>query len=451
MEDSRLVSDLKDRINDRYGQSAGHINPMHVAASQFSEAAKYLNAPGIEHVLFFPDRDLQFNLHFKKDDGSRFSVDGYRSQHKNLRGPYKGGIRYHPDVTRSEVAALSYWMTIKGAVMQIDVGGGKGGVVIDVKKFSKSELRRVTTSWVSAMGPNLGPDRDVPAPDVYTNATTMRNIALAYQKDHNDEFYPGVVTGKPVKNYAGIEGRDTATAMGGYIVLDKLLKNLNKEPSSIAIQGFGNAGSEFAKLANADKRKIVAVSDSKGGVYNPNGLNIEEVIKVKSETGSVVNYREGERLTNDQLLALDVDVLVPSALENAITQNNANEVRANILVELANGPVTTKADRVLDENGIVIIPDILANAGGVTVSWFEMLQGNNARWNRTQVNNKLKQYMERAFDRVYAISQGNGNGELVTTDGESSLRENPGKISMRNAATLYALNDLWALHLTKFP
>lgn len=347
-------------------------------------------------LLKSPMRIVEVNIPVKMDDGKQQIFQGYRVQHNNWRGPFKGGIRYHQNVEMNEVKALATWMSMKTAVAGIPMGGGKGGITVDPKELSEAELERLTRGWVRAMAGVIGPEIDVPAPDVNTSPREMAWIA--------DEFgSPAVVTGKPLEA-GGSEGRGTATATGGYYVLDTLRERLFLEPeaSTVAIQGFGNAGQIFAELCARHELKVVAVSDSRGGIYDPSGLDIKAVSEHKRQTGVVSDFPGAENITNEALLELEVGLLVPAALENVITGENAARVQAKVILELANGPVTPEADDILFERGIQVIPDILANSGGVSVSYFEWDQNmKNEHWSEQQVDDKLKELMTSAANQVW--------------------------------------------------
>ena len=361
-----------------------------------------------------PDRYIKVNFPVQLKNKIEI-LTGYRVQHNNVRGPYKGGIRFHPEVNLDEVKALALWMSLKCAVVNIPYGGAKGGVIIDPKKLSEFEQEKVMRSYAKAIADVVGPKRDIPAPDVNTNAKLMDVFADEYRKYLQKSCNKGamdcictnaVVTGKSVSK-GGSLGRDIATALGGIYVLNKIAK-----PRTVAIQGYGNAGYNAAKLLHEQGCKIVAVSDSKGGIMINdklkmiNSLNAEEVMRHKQKTGSVVGFPETKRISNAQLLQLPVDVLIPAALSEQITKKNAKNIQAKIILELANGPTTSEADDILRRKGIIIVPDILANAGGVTVSYFEWLQNmKNEKWDEDKVFKKLKLIMQKAYRDVEAESQ----------------------------------------------
>ncbi len=373
---------------------------------QMNEAADIMNLrQDVREILRKPERILQVSIPVKMDNGTTKVFEGYRVQHSTLRGPAKGGIRYHWDVDLDEVKALAAWMTIKCGVVDIPLGGGKGGVICNPKELSQNELERLTRGYTVAISPIIGPELDVPAPDVYTNAQIMSWIADEYSKLHGRNIL-GVVTGKPVE-FGGSKGRDSATAQGGVYVLNKFcdVKGACPVRMRVAIQGFGNAGSHVAKLLHdlgPERIEIVAISDSTGGVTVDGGIDPELAKKVKREHQSVQKYPNGKKITNEELLAFDADVLVLAAFENQITEENADSIRANIILELANGPITPAADKVLAEKGKHVIPDILANAGGVTVSYFELVQNQaNYYWDIKLVQERLKTIMEDALLHVY--------------------------------------------------
>jgi len=374
-------------------------NPHESAKELINEAADKLDLkPWIKEALLMTHRELHVTFPVKMDDGSIKIFQGYRVQHNHMRGPYKGGIRYHWNVNLDEIRALATWMTIKTAVVDIPMGGGKGGVICNPKDMSQKELERMTKGFVQRIAPIIGSTIDVPAPDVYTNATVMKWIVEEYEKCTGKKDL-GVVTGKPL-DLGGSEGRDEATAKGGMFVLKQILKEKYVEgldslkDKKVVVQGFGNAGSIFARLAYEEGAKVIAVSDSKGAIINEEGLDISKVLEHKAKTKCVAECKDARNTTNDDLLKLECDILVPAALENAITMENASDIKAKLILELANGPVSAAADKVLYKNGVIIIPDVLANAGGVTVSYFEWFQNKeNEHWTREEVNKKLEKIM----------------------------------------------------------
>ena len=393
-------------------------NPFSNAIKQLEKAAEVIKLkPEVFEMLKTPDRILQVKVPVKMDDGALKIFEGYRVQYNNWAGPYKGGLRYYPTVDLDEVKALAFWMTIKCAVVAIPMGGGKGGITIDPKKLSEGELEQLTKSFTKMLAPNLGPQMDVPAPDVYTNGKIMSWIVEEYKKyvetqdlASNNQDINAVVTGKPVEK-GGSLGRDRATAMGGFYILQEMVKTrlIASQQPTIAIQGFGNAGSVMADLCATEGYKVVAVSDSKGGIYNPDGLELEKVKEYKKSTEQLKGIEGVNEITNEALLELEVDVLVPAALENVITAENAERVKARYLIELANGPVTPEADEILAKNGVKAVPDVLANAGGVTVSYFEWLQNiEGSKWTEEKVFEKLKDIMLPAFEEIWKFHEDNG-------------------------------------------
>jgi len=369
----------------------------------------------IETILENPQRKVEVSFPLRMDDGSMKMIQGFRVQHNNTAGPYKGGIRFHQQVDMEEVIALSAWMTIKCSVVNIPLGGGKGGVIINPKELSETELERLTRGYIRAIAPVIGPDKDVPAPDVNTNAQIMEWMADEYSKIVGKDA-KGVVTGKPIEA-GGSRGRGSATAQGGVYVLQEIAKaqSLNPKETRVVVQGFGNAGGICAKLLAEDGYEVVGVSDSQGGIVCSHGINPDGVLSCKLEKNSVVNCGvhaselEGmdgstcTKVTNEELLEADCDILVLAAMENQITAENAHKVKAKIILELANGPTTPEADEILKERGIMVVPDILANAGGVTVSYFEMLQNaSNNYWTKEEVQEKLKPIMVEAWEAVKA-------------------------------------------------
>ncbi|MFP3290690.1 MAG: Glu/Leu/Phe/Val dehydrogenase [Nitrososphaeria archaeon] len=379
-----------------------------MALQQLKKAADLLNLEeDLREVLSHPQREVQVSLPVRMDNGKVKVFTGYRVQHNNARGPYKGGIRYHPNVSLDEVRALAMWMTWKTAVLDLPLGGAKGGIICDPKTLSPGEVERLTRRYAYAISGIIGPYEDVPAPDVYTGPQHMAWIMDTYSvlKGHLE---PGVITGKPIE-IGGSLGRNDSTSRGVAIVVAEAAKNLNinVKGSTVAIQGFGNVGSNAAIImAKEYGMKIVAVSDSKGGIYNKNGLNVDKVLAEKEKSGTVTTYKDAEKITNDEVLTLDVDVLVPAALEQVITKDNAEKIKAKIIGEGANGPTTPEADEILYQKGTVVIPDILANSGGVTVSYFEWVQDlERLQWSLEQVNKMLEQKMVKAFNDVYEASK----------------------------------------------
>jgi len=392
-------------------------------ANQFKGVINQLNKTAaimkIEHdeleILRKPDRIIEVALPVMMDDGRIKVFDGYRVQYNNIRGPYKGGIRFHPAVSLDEVKALAFWMTIKCAVADIPYGGGKGGVAVDVKKISQGELERLTRAYTRGFADFIGPAKDVPAPDVYTTPQTMAWIMDEYSHIKGENT-PAVVTGKPVE-IGGSLGRDTATSLGGFYVFEQVLGKLKmpKKKISLAVQGFGNVGMNFAVIAYAAGYKIVAVSDSSGAIYDKNGLNIEKVLSHKQTTGSVINFNGLKNITNDKLLELPVDILVPAALESVITEKNAGRVKAKIILELGNGPTTAGAEVKLQKKGVLIIPDVLANSGGVIVSYFEWVQNlRHYYWEQAKVEANLEKQIVGAFKKVWQTMESQKNNDMRT-------------------------------------
>jgi glutamate dehydrogenase (NAD(P)+) len=374
------------------------LNVWQMAQRQLDDIAAIIGLDSSIHgYLREPKRVLQVSVPVRMDSGMHRVFEGYRVQHNMARGPAKGGIRYHPDVSLDEVKALAMWMTWKCALVNIPFGGAKGGVVCDPKNMSMQELENLTRRFTSEISIIIGPEKDIPAPDVYTTPQIMAWIMDTYSMQHGYSI-PGVVTGKPIA-IGGSAGRDKATARGCLYVVEEAMKEL-KLPggASVAIQGFGNAGLHAAELMSAAGYRIVAVSDSRGGVANRNGLDVSKVIAFKQETGTVAGFSGGERITNKELLEFDCDILVPAALEKVISAENAPRIKAKIVAEAANGPTLPEADDILHDRGIMVLPDILANAGGVTVSYFEWVQDlQELFWDEQTVNDRLRRIMERAF------------------------------------------------------
>ena len=383
------------------------LNPFEIAQAQFNTAAESLNLEAwLREVLRKPKRQVAVSIPTRMDDGSIKVFDGYRVQHNLARGPAKGGIRYHPDVTLDEVTALASWMTWKCAVVNIPFGGGKGGVVCHPKEMSQLELEHMTRRFASEISFIIGPDKDIPAPDVYTNAQTMAWIMDTYSLTKGSTQL-GVVTGKPLP-VGGSEGRNEATARGVQFVTREACteKKIPLKQARIVVQGFGNAGSIAARLLSEDGASIIALSDSRGGIRNDKGLDVQAVIAHKNKTGALAGYPEADAISNEKLLELECEVLIPAALENQITLENADRIKAKIISEAANGPTTPGADEILHKNGIFLIPDILANAGGVTVSYFEWVQSLQAFfWEEKQVNEHLEKIMIRGFSEVLGIAK----------------------------------------------
>ncbi len=382
------------------------LNPFHIAMRQFDIAAETLKLePGLREMLRTPRQAHILSLPIKMDDGSVKVFEGYRVQHNNARGPCKGGIRYHPNVTLDEVKALSSWMTWKCATVNIPLGGAKGGIICDPKHLSKGELERLTRRYAAEIYAFIGPERDIPAPDVYTDPQVMAWImdTFSIMRGFNA---PGVVTGKPIF-LGGSLGRNEATARGCVFVIREACrtKNIDMKKAVAAVQGFGNAGSIAAELLHAQGVKVIAVSDSKGGILNPKGLDIPALLTYKRKTGSVVGFPGTKEITSEAVLELECDILIPAALENQITGENAARIKAKIIGEAANGPTTPAADDILHKKGVLVLPDILANAGGVTVSYFEWVQDlQELFWDEEEVNRKLEKVMVKSFNDVLAMA-----------------------------------------------
>ena len=389
------------------------------ALKQLKEAAKIIELDeAVVHILSTPERIIEMNIPFKKDTGEMEIVKAIRVQYNNWFGPFKGGLRFHQDVNLDEMKALGFWMVIKNAISDVPFGGSKGGLIIDPKKLTEEELERLTRQLTKKLAPNIGPQVDIPAPDVNTNSKIMDWIEDEYAKVVGQKT-PAVVTGKSVKN-GGSMGREGATGLGGFFVLEHLIKRLGlKKPLTVAIQGFGNVGSNIAAILNNNGYKIVALSDIKGGIYDSRltGFNVDLVRVCRLEKGMLAGCycigsvcdlapKNGGVISNEQLLELPVDILIPAALENVITKKNARNIKAKIIFEMANGPTTYEADKILKKRGIMVVPDVLANAGGVTVSYFEWYQNmHNEKWSLEKVNKKLKEKMIKAFEQVWKISQ----------------------------------------------
>ena len=356
-------------------------------------------------TLKYPNRDIRISIPVQMDNGELKVFEGYRVQYNNFLGPYKGGIRYHSDTEINEVKALAFWMTIKCAVAGIPMGGGKGGITVNPKELSKNELEKLSRSFMRVLSDVLGPQKDVPAPDVNTTPEIMAWMTDEYKQITGDNTN-AVITGKPL-NRGGSEGRGTATAQGGFFVLEALKEKLNlNQKYSVAIQGFGNAGSCAALIWHQAGHKVIAVSDSKSALYNENGLDIVKLMEYKKNTGSLKNFSEAQEITNSQLLELTTDLLIPAAFENQIDQKNAEKIKAKVILELANGPITPEADEILFQKNIPIIPDVLANAGGVTVSYFEWDQNlKNEHWTEKEVFEKLNIILKDSAQKIFQTSQ----------------------------------------------
>ncbi len=381
-------------------------NPFRNLQAQIDQAAEYADLnPDLIEALKHPERVLETNLTIQRDDGSLKTVRAYRAQYNGARGPYKGGIRYHPGVTREEVKALSGWMVFKTATVDIPFGGAKGGIAIDPREYSRNELERLTRAYTTELRPLIGTDRDIPAPDVNTGQQEMNWLKDTYETlERTTE--PGVVTGKAIDS-GGSQGRIEATGRSVAIATREIIDYLDRDltNTTVAIQGYGNVGWNAAKLLDAAGASIVAVSDSSGGIYAADGLDPQAARTHKIDTGSVVGFADAtDELTNDELLTLDADVVIPAALENAVDDSLAREVQADVIVEAANGPLTPGADHVLADRDVLVVPDILANAGGVTVSYFEWVQ-NRQRfyWDEQRVNDELETTIVDAFDKLIDV------------------------------------------------
>ena len=399
-----------------------HANSWETALSQLKRGQEVQPisaelAARLEH----PDRTVQVSVPITMDDGTVRVFEGYRVQHNNIRGPYKGGLRYHPHVDMDEVKALAFWMTMKNAVVDVPFGGGKGGIAVNPKELSETELERLTREFARQLAPHVGPDVDVPAPDVNTDGRIMQWFRDEYEKVVGTPA-PAVVTGKPIEN-GGSEGRIEATGLGGSFVLDEIMQKMAKKPQgmTVAIQGFGNVGSYVAQYLHTAGFTVVALSDSKGGVYRASGGgDIGAVSVCKEQSGKLAgcycigsvcdidNMEKlgGQKISADDILKLEVDILVPAALENSITSDIASEIKASIVLEMANGPTTPEADAILRERGVMVIPDILANSGGVAVSYFEWYQNmHGEHWTKEDVYKKLEEKMRTAAGTVFETAR----------------------------------------------
>jgi glutamate dehydrogenase (NADP+) len=364
-------------------------------------------------ILEKPQREIKVYLPLERDNEEIEIFEGYRIQHNNFLGPYKGGIRYFPEVNEDEIKTLSFLMTIKCALVGLPLGGAKGGIRVDPKNLSEKELENLSREYVRKIYDFIGPDKDIPAPDINTNSKIMDWMTDEYLKISNskDIKLKATFTGKSIQNN-GSEGREEATGKGGEIILERFIEKIGfKKPLTVAIQGFGNVGYNLAKFLYQKGYKLVALSDSKGGIYSEEGFNPELVMECKKEkgmiagcycVGSVCDSKLGIDISNEELLELDVDILIPAALENVINEKNADKIKAKIILEMANNPLTEEADEILNKKGVIIIPDILANSGGVIVSYFEMLQNlNNEKWSKEKVFEELEKYLSKAFDEVW--------------------------------------------------
>jgi len=399
---------IKHTAKQSVADGTEDLNPFHIAQRQFDHAASYIPdlEPGLAEYLKRPRRMIEVEFPIETAEGVVKNYFGYRCVHNRARGPGKGGIRYHPDVTADEVRALASWMTWKCAVLDVPFGGAKGGVICDPKQRTKEDLQKITRRFIAELGNMIGPFTDIPAPDVNTNAETMAWIYDTYDMMHRGRNNLGVVTGKPI-DIGGSLGRNEATSRGCLYCTQRALARgivpgLNSVMgASVVVQGYGNAGAIAAQLYAEQGAKIIAASDSRGGIYNPDGLDPLDVLRHKKKTGSVVGYPGTKAVSNEEILEIPCDILVPAALENVIRSDNADRIQAKVIAEAANGPTTPAADKILFAKGIQVLPDILANAGGVTVSYFEWVQNNeNEQWEEDEVNLKLHVKMERATDAV---------------------------------------------------
>jgi glutamate dehydrogenase (NAD(P)+) len=398
---------VRGRLDEEEAMLAIQESTLVNAQRQFDKAADILDLdPNLRRILRVPQRELEVAFPVKMDDGSTRVFTGFRVQHNITRGPAKGGFRYHPDVTLDDVRALAMWMTWKCAVVNIPFGGAKGAVVVDPKALSRGELERLTRRFTTEISILLGADRDIPAPDIGTTPEVMAWVMDTLSM-HIGHTIPAAVTGKPI-DIGGSQGRIEATARGLTYILREAADALgfNVAGAKVAIQGFGNVGATCARLLDEMGATVVAVSDSRGGIYNPRGLPLADVYEHKAATGSVVGFREAEPVTNEELLELPCDMLVPAALGNQITARNADRIQARIIGEAANGPLTPDADEILYDRGVFVLPDILASAGGVTVSYFEWVQGlQEFFWTEREVNAQLERVITRAFHNVLRLAQ----------------------------------------------
>jgi glutamate dehydrogenase/leucine dehydrogenase len=378
-------------------------NPYEMALEQLNKCAKIMNLdPNAHEILKYPKRVLCVYIPVRMDNGTIKVFKGFRSQHNDALGPFKGGVRYHPNVTMEEVIALSMWMTWKCSLVGLPYGGAKGGVVCNPKEMSIGEIERLSRGYFYAISRIIGPEIDIPAGDVNTSSREMAWFMDEYSKWKGYNV-PGAVTGKPV-NIGGSEGRTESTGLGVAIVGREAAKKLNIDlkNAKVVVQGFGNVGYYSAYFMEKLGCKIVGISDSKGGIYNKDGLSVDAVLEFKKKTGSVVNYPGAEVVSNEELLERECDILIPAALENQITEKNANRIKAKLILEGANGPTTPEADDILHKKGVMVVPDILANAGGVSVSYFEWVQNlQGYYWSKEEVFDKLDKLLVKAFNRVY--------------------------------------------------
>lgn len=418
---------------------SAQYNPYDQVLATVEQAASILGYDQSDYeILKYPERELKVSIPIIMDDGSVQVFQGYRVQHSTSRGPAKGGIRFHPNVDINEVRALAAWMSFKCAVVNIPYGGGKGGVECDPTKISESEMMRITRRFTSMIAPMIGPEKDIPAPDVGTNAQVMGWIVDTYSMLQGHAV-PGVVTGKPI-NLGGSYGRAEATGRGVTITALNILKTLDIpiENTTAVVQGMGNVGSIAAKLLYENGLKIVAVSDVSGGIYNPDGLDIPNILDYlgKSKDNLLINYhkKDVQHISNQKLLETEATLLIPAALENQINADNADKIKAKVIVEGANGPTTGEADDILNNRGIVVVPDILANAGGVIVSYFEWVQNlQHMSWSEDNINKRLKVIMDHSFDAVYNIAK----------DNDTSLRTGAYLIAVKRIVETNQMRGIW--------
>jgi glutamate dehydrogenase (NAD(P)+) len=427
------------------------LNPFHIAQQQFDNASRYIPdlKAGLVGFLKAPDRMITVEFPIETAEGEVRNFVGYRCLHSRVRGPGKGGIRYHPGVTADEVRALASWMTWKCAVLDVPFGGAKGGIICNPKELTKDDVRKITRRFISELGDAIGPYTDIPAPDVNTNPETMAWIYDTYDMMHKGTNNLGVVTGKPV-NMGGSLGRNEATSRGCLFCTERALQQGvvpgldSLTGATVVVQGYGNAGAIAARLYAEKGAKIIAVSDSRGGIVNTDALDPDAVLAHKKKTGSVLGFPGTKEVSNDELLTIECDVLIPAALENVIRGDNAAEINAKVIAEAANGPTTPTADQILLERGIPVLPDILANAGGVTVSYFEWVQNNeNEQWEEDEVNGKMKAKMIKSTDAVIA-TQNRVNGSLGEIEAARKSRGLDGDplsaIDLRTAAYVLAIS-----------
>jgi len=440
--------DIRDSSRDlQVSSTTEDLNPYRIAQHQFDDAAKYVaDLPdGLRDYLRCTSRLIKFEFPVEMDDGSVKTFAGYRALHSRVRGPGKGGIRYHPDVNGDEVRALASWMTWKCAVADIPFGGAKGGIVCDPKQLSRNELRKITRRFVVELGDTIGPHTDIPAPDVNTTAETMAWIYDTYDMMHGGENNLPVVTGKPIA-MGGSLGRNEATARGCLFVTNRAIDagavpGLNSlQGARVVIQGFGNAGSIAARLFTNAGATILAVSDSTGGIYNENGIDVDAALAHKKQTKSVVGLEGTTNISNAELLHIECDVLIPAAFENQIRSDNVAGVKTKVIAEAANGPTTPDADRELFARGIPVLPDILANSGGVTVSYFEWVQNiENEHWSEDHVNKHLREKMEAATDAVLSMQQ-----EIKDRhDADVDLRTSAFALAIKRVSTAALMRGIW--------